>query len=586
MRKSRFLVAIGLVSLVAVSCAPATPSTTPAAPSSNQGAAAQGQSSPRQAAPAAATMPQRQLVMAVRGEPPTVASLELVAFSGSLQQPRELFNGTLDIRDERERTVPVLAEKLPELNTDAWRVFPDGRMETTYTLKPNLTWHDGTALSAEDFAFAYRVYATPDFGQSTTPPLGMMEGVEAPDPRTVVIRWRQPYPDATSLAHDFQALPRHILEADFQALDPIAFTNLPFWSMEYVGLGPYRLTKWEPGAFIEGAAFDNYALGRPKIDQIKVVFMTDPQTALANVLAGEVHMVADFVFGATEGSTIEQQWAPDNGGTVLWSPVAQRITLVQQRPEHVEHPALLNVQVRRAIRHGFDVPSAAEITAAGKAVQTWTATSPGVEYYPVLEKAIEKYSLDPRRAQEIMEQAGFRKGPDGFFLGANGQPIRFSMTTSSGERQESEGAVYVDGLRKAGFDVHQEVVSVQLIRDPKNRALIPGLQNRGGAWSPHAYTSDQIPRPENRWHGNNRGGWRSAEYDRLVPIWETTLDKTERVNVLAEIERVINQDAALIPLMFNANVNPHVAALKGPVARHTPYSGGPFLHVHKWEWVS
>jgi ABC-type transport system substrate-binding protein len=185
-----------------------------------------------------------------------------------------------------------------------------------------------------------------------------------------------------------------------------------------------------------------------------------------------------------------------------------------------------------------------------------------------------------------MEQAGFRKGPDGFFLDANGQPIRFSMTTSSGERQESEGAVYVDGLRKAGFDVHQEVVSVQLIRDPKNRALIPGLQNRGGAWSPHAYTSDQIPRPENRWHGNNRGGWRSAEYDRLVPIWETTLDKTERVNVLAEIERVINQDAALIPLMFNANVNPHVAALKGPVARHTPYSGGPFLHVHKWEWVS
>jgi peptide/nickel transport system substrate-binding protein len=575
MRKGRLLFVAGLVVLVAVSCAPAAPSAREAALPSGQGGAQ-----------AAAATPQRQLVMAVRGEPPTLASLELVAFSGSLQQPRELFNAPLDIRDERERSRPVLAEALPRLNTDTWRVFPDGRMETTWKLKPNLTWHDGAPLSAEDFAFAYRVYATPDFGQSSTPPVGMMEGVSAPDPRTVVIRWRQPYPDVTAMAHDFQALPRHILEKDFQQLDPVAFTNLPFWSVEYVGLGPYRLTKWEPGTYIEGTAFDNYVLGRPRINEIKVVFINDPQTALANLLAGEVHMVADFVFGASEGATIEQRWAPDQGGTVLYSPVAARNALVQQRPDHVDHPALLNAQVRKAIRFGLDVPAAMDVTSAGKAVQTWTGTSPGVEFYSVIERAIEKYSFDPRRAQQLMEGAGYRKGPDGFFVDGNGQPIRFSIFTSAGERQESEGAVYVDSLRRAGFDAGQKVTSVQLIRDPRNRALIPGMQIRGGAWEPHSYTTDEIPTPENRWHGNNRGGWSNAEYDRLVPVYQTTLDETERVKVLAEIERTMNQDAAIIPLMFNANVNPHVAALKGPVARHTPLSGGPFLHVDTWEWRS
>jgi peptide/nickel transport system substrate-binding protein len=75
-------------------------------------------------------------------------------------------------------------------------------METTYHLKPNLTWHDGAPLSAEDFVFAWKVYSTPEFGVATSPPIGLMEEVVAPDARTLLIRWRQPYPDAAeSNAH-------------------------------------------------------------------------------------------------------------------------------------------------------------------------------------------------------------------------------------------------------------------------------------------------------------------------------------------------------------------------------------------------
>lgn len=96
-----------------------------------------------------------------------------------------------DYADERGIAQPQLAEALPRLNSDTWRVFPDGRMETSYRLKPNLTWHDGTALSAEDFVFAYRVYATPALGAATSPPIGLMEEVLAPDDHTLVIRWRQ-----------------------------------------------------------------------------------------------------------------------------------------------------------------------------------------------------------------------------------------------------------------------------------------------------------------------------------------------------------------------------------------------------------
>src|SRR5205823_10748150 len=139
-------------------------------------------------------------------------------------------------------------------------VFPDGMMETTYRLRGGLAWHDGLPLTADDFAFAWRVYRTR--GLPFAPqPQDLMEAVEAPDPQTVVIRWNSPYAQAGGLTYtEFDPLPAHILGEPFRALeqDPTtteAFTNLPFWSRAYVGAGPFRLERREPGAFVEGVAF-------------------------------------------------------------------------------------------------------------------------------------------------------------------------------------------------------------------------------------------------------------------------------------------------------------------------------------------
>src|SRR5438132_1040158 len=89
-----------------------------------------------------------QLSAGCRGEPPNIAAKSIVTYSGSLGQVRRVFNAQLDYLDERETAVPYLAEAIPALDTDTWRVFADGRMETTYHLRPNLSWHDGRALTA------------------------------------------------------------------------------------------------------------------------------------------------------------------------------------------------------------------------------------------------------------------------------------------------------------------------------------------------------------------------------------------------------------------------------------------------------
>src|SRR5438067_12126691 len=72
----------------------------------------------------------RTLTLAHRYEPPSLAT-KVTASNGPLSTTR-LFNAALALYDDQGAARPYLAQELPRLDTDSWRVFPDGRMETTH----------------------------------------------------------------------------------------------------------------------------------------------------------------------------------------------------------------------------------------------------------------------------------------------------------------------------------------------------------------------------------------------------------------------------------------------------------------------
>src|SRR5206468_2197501 len=117
----------------------------------------------------------------------------------------------------------------PRLNTDSWRMEPGGGMETTYRLKPNVTWHDGLPLDADDFVFAWQVYATPELGLASSPPFNQIDEATAPDASTLIIHWRRPFAQAGALAEQLPPLPKHVLERSFQAGQMDVFATQPFW---------------------------------------------------------------------------------------------------------------------------------------------------------------------------------------------------------------------------------------------------------------------------------------------------------------------------------------------------------------------
>jgi len=528
--------------------------------------------------------PQRTLLISNRGEPPTLAARSLVTQGSSLGIPTRFFNATLDMYDVHQNSHPQLAEALPQFNTDTWRLFPDGRMETSYTLKPNLTWHDGTPLLPEDFAFALRVYKTPELGSASIRPVLQMDEIVVQDARTFAVRWKEPFVEAGTLSNTFQALPRHVLEEDFKTMDAVAFTGHAFWTSRYVGAGPYKLDRWEPGAFLEGSAFDNYALGRAKIDRMRILIINDPQTAMANVLAGEIHYVTNFTFSVDQGQVLEQTWEANGGGVVQYSPTQRRLGLIQMRPEYQQPKALADVRVRYAVAHGMDDQSRVDVLDGGKGQVAYTMASPGLTYHSELERAVVKHAYDPRRGQELMAESSWTRGPDGFFVDASGTRFTIEVASSAGGKNEQEAAVYVNSLRRVGFDAVQYITPVALVDDNETRVTRGGLSLRGAGQEYQNYISSAIPAPENRWRGNNRPGWSNPEYDRTFAQLERTFPMNERIQLMAQLERFISVDRAVTMNSWESLVNTVAAGLQGVEVRMTPDAIGPELWVHRWEW--
>ncbi len=506
---------------------------------------------------------------------------------------KRLFNASLALIDGGGAAQPYLAEALPALNSDAWRVFPDGRMETTYKLRPNLTWHDGQLLTADDFVFAYRVYTAPAIAVFIPTPQDRMESVTAVDPRTIVIRWRAPYPDAAALKDsEFEPLPRHLLETGFAGVeqDPAmrdSFLGLPFWTTEYVGAGPYRLERWDPGSQIEGTAFAGHALGKPKIDRVIVRIIGDENATLTTVMAGNADFTADFTLRFEHALILQRQWAAENRGTVMLKRSGPVSNSIQLRPEYVAHPGQLDVRVRKAMAHGIDRQALNDGVFEGQGFVTENVVPEGLPYSAAVDQAIEKHPYDPRRVEQLMAEAGFTRDREGMFAAASGDRFRTEFRAIAGPEFERSQAIMVDTWRRLGFDVASTILPANMVRDAEARHVFAGMATRGGGLLERTHLTSEIGTPANRWVGENRSGWSDSEYDRLYDLFSETLDVPTRTQHAIAMHRLESEHIPIFMLYHAIQVNTVVKGLQGPDPG-VPGSGnltpGTLAHwnIHEW----
>ena len=79
---------------------------------------------------------------------------------------KDLMAAGFSAEDEKGVRHPQLAESVPTLENGQWKLFPDGRMETTFRLKENLRWHDGQPLTMDDLLFTTTVLLDQDLPEA------------------------------------------------------------------------------------------------------------------------------------------------------------------------------------------------------------------------------------------------------------------------------------------------------------------------------------------------------------------------------------------------------------------------------------
>ena len=327
-----------------------------------------------------------------------------------------------------------------------------------------------------------------------------MANLIAPDARTIVVQWSGLYPDVGSLASTFQALPRHLLEPAYNQGDYAAFMNHPFWKADYVGLGPYKLARWEPGSSIEAAAFDGHVSGRPKIDRVIIRFIADENTALTNLVSGEVDFATDRSIRFEQAQILKREWGPTNGGTTVLTPAQPRLLYFQMHPEFAKPGRLLlDVRARRALTHAMDRDALNLGLFNGDAEPTEVFLTKTFPAYAEMDKAISHYPYDPRRAETLLGELGYAKGGDGFFASA-GEKLTVDFRQEAGDQTGREMSIITDTWRKAGIDSSVSVISSTQLRDADVRHAFSGVYSGG--------TSAALPVP---WLGSTiTGRWLSS----------------------------------------------------------------------------
>jgi len=499
-----------------------------------------------------------------------------------------MFSAGLASTDSREADYPVLAEALPRLDTDTWRVLPDGQMETVYRLRAGLTWHDSTALTAEDFVFGQRVRAKRiEWGQlSASQESRLITEARALDASTLQLRWSAPYADAA--VPDLYPMPRHIIEPVLDAGHPETLNGHPYWFGEFVGVGPFKLAQWESGAFIEASAFDGFALGRPKIDRVRITWSSDPNATIARLLAGDAHVALDDALQFQQISPLRQEWLPGGRGGLVLSPTRLRLIQVQHRPDNGTPRALTDVRVRQALLLAIDRKELAETMLEGESVVADAMVPATVGYWGAVERAVTKYPyFDPRESEQLMADMGFTRGADGIFSRPGDGRFTLEMRGVAEGQEAQDTTIMADYLRRAGFDANLLLLTrAQRVASEELQTLYPALSSNNNTLRADMgmtkLATSQMATLENQWLGTNKTGYSNPRFDAEYAAWNVSLDRGQRDQHMVEMARIVSTDLPTLPLYLNFEVIAHVADLEGPQVR------GPrtvkHTNVYDWHW--
>ena len=533
----RLVIAAVLSSAVVTACAPASvPSVGP------DNAASPGASG------------SKRITVAIRGDPKTLsAKLNSSAGAGGVpgvSEIEEMLNAGLAIKDGAGTLHPLLSHDIPTVENGLWTVTDDGRMTTTWRLRREARWHDGAPFTARDLLFTAQVEQDLPIFRNVA--YAAIDAVVSPDDATIQIHWKRPFIEADTMFTSGRALPlpRHLLEKTYVE-DREAFLNLAYWNREYVGTGAYRLREFSIGTHLLLDANDGYVLGRPRIGQIEVRFIPDPNTIAANILAGEVDLTLGGRLSAEWGAQVRSQWPGGRMDTGIPT------SMISAYPQFINPtpPVLAEATFRRALLHASDREQIIDSLSEGLGLFGHSIINTTHAEWREVEASVVKYGYDPRLAAQLVEGHGYARGPDGIYRDAAGQRLQVEIRTQSTDDQQMKTTfALADAWRRVGIGAEPAPFPQQRASDREFRATRPAFEvvRQPGGWQNlQRFHSANTPLPENDFTGVNRTRHRNADLDVQIDRYFSTVARAERSPILGQIVHYMTDQVLILGVFWD-----------------------------------
>lgn len=380
-------------------------------------------------------------------------------------------------------------------------------------------------------------------------------GLQAPDPRTFVVRLERPFAPFLSVLAMVNAavVPREKVEElgeDF--------------GFQPVGTGPFRFVSWKRAVSVELEAFEDYFQGRPYLDRMTFRVIPDGVTRLTEFEVGNLESVNEIPDEKYE----EIRDDPDFPGVLVECPTLHVFYIAM----NVEKPPFDDLRVRQAFVHAVDPRPIIEKIRKGRGQVARGPIPPGLDAYDPYFQGLD---YDPERARELLAEAGYADPSE---LGV----VEFwTNSTSPQDRNSKIAAVFQQYLRDIGVQVELRTVDWGTFLDMVDRGDPAIMRQAWVADYPDADNFLHVLFHSSSIGQGNASRYRDPEVDRWLDQARESPDPSERVELYRRAQRHIVAQAPWIPLYHELDTYMHK-----PWVRDVVLNGrGPDAVRYKRVWL-
>lgn len=423
-----------------------------------------------------------------------------------------------------------------------WTIEEGGRV-WTFTLRDDVTFHDGTKFDAEALLYNFERIKDPATASAqAADELGPIASMEVVDAYTLKLTYDQPW---VNLLNAMIRIP---------IWSPAALAAYPPGEFDYqlTGSGPFKLAEYVPASHIEFVRNDDYAWGPAfketpgpvYLESIRVNFIKENSVRGQVISTGAANLVQDLpsqYVGDYVGDPAYTVLSGFQAGTGL-----QFVMNIRKAP-------LNDVRVRQAIRYATNNTVINDLAHDGLFQVSYGPLTPS--HACVLESLADAYPYDLDRAGALLDEAGWvRQGRSGIRVAqgvegvADGTPLDILWTAISPDRDQPIGEILQAQLAQAGINLILEVVPgpVQLQRvNERTFDLIYERQR-----NPTAAVLHQV------WHSSNDrpGGWAwtgyvNPELDAILDEIQATPGQAESCALAQQAQQIISDNALQLPTL-------------------------------------